>query len=284
MNTFDWDFDDHPSRGTDVRRRLMLDHRSYDVTAFDDGSGIVGLRLVGWDSGYVFTELVVELPVGDATDVGQLLASALAGFRGGGSPPPGSPLGSPPLGPPHSGGWLPYDRSARDPRPTAPKFGQPWEPADLELLVRRFREGATIKTLTVELGRTDGAIRQRLQILGEVRPAPVAEEELSTAGEPEGGLPSSLRGHRWRRCVVRLRRHRRWHRAGCCPRGRRRGHRAARRWHRAGRLRGHRCGRRRGQRWRRCRRGLIDRRAGRSTAPSRGEPAEGRAERPAAAR
>ncbi|MFC4998734.1 hypothetical protein ACFPIJ_12905 [Dactylosporangium cerinum] len=187
MNTFDWDFDDHPSRGTDVRRRLMLDHRSYDVTAFDDGSGIVGLRLVGWDSGYVFTELVVELPVGDATDVGQLLASALAGFRGGGSPPPGSPLGSPPLGPPHSGGWLPYDRSARDPRPTAPKFGQPWEPADLELLVRRFREGATIKTLTVELGRTDGAIRQRLQILGEVRPAPVAEEELSTAGEPEGG-------------------------------------------------------------------------------------------------
>ncbi|GAA3230094.1 hypothetical protein ACFO1B_26505 [Dactylosporangium siamense] len=184
MNTFDWDFDDHPTRGTDVRRRLMLDHRSYDVTAFDDGSGFVGLRLVGWDSGYVFTELVVELPVGDATDVGQLLASALAGFRGGGSPPPGSPLGSPPLGPPSSGEWLPYDRSARDPRPAAPKSGQPWEPADLELLVRRFREGATIKTLTVELGRTDGAIRQRLQILGEVRPAPAAV--LSTDGVPEG--------------------------------------------------------------------------------------------------
>jgi hypothetical protein len=186
MNTFDWDFDDHPTRGTDVRRRLMLDHRSYDVTAFDDGSGFVGLRLVGWDSGYVFTELVVELPVGDATDVGQLLASALAGFRGGGSPPPGSPLGSPPLGPPPSGGWLPYDRSARDPRPAAPKFGQPWEPADLELLVRRFREGATIKTLTVELGRTDGAVRQRLQILGEVRPASAAEEALSTGGGPQG--------------------------------------------------------------------------------------------------
>lgn len=176
MNDFDWDFDDHPIRGTDVRRRLMLDHRSYDVTAFDDGSGVVGLRLVGWDSGYVFTELVAELPAGDASDVGQLLASALAGFRGGGSPPRD-------VAP--SGGWLTYDRRPQDPRPTAPRSGQPWEPTDLELLVRRFREGATIKTLTVELGRTDGAIRQRLQILGEARPVPASDasppvEEAST--------------------------------------------------------------------------------------------------------
>jgi hypothetical protein len=162
MNDYDWDFDNHPVRGTDVRRRLMLDHRSYDVTAFDDGSGIVGLRLVGWDSGYVFTEVVAELPTGDATDVGQLLASALAGFRGGGSPPDST----------SSSGWRTYDRPQQSFRPTAPKSGQPWEPTDLDLLVRRFREGATIKTLTVELGRTDGAIRQRLQILGETRPAP----------------------------------------------------------------------------------------------------------------
>ena len=105
MDNFDWDFDDHPIRGTDVRRRLMLDHRSYDVTAFDDGSGFVGLRLVGWDSGYVFTELVTELPVGDATESGScsLRRSPVSGVaahcRGSppGSPPPGSsPLGSPP--------------------------------------------------------------------------------------------------------------------------------------------------------------------------------------------
>ncbi|MEV4507954.1 hypothetical protein AB0K00_03200 [Dactylosporangium sp. NPDC049525] len=185
MNNFDWDFDDQPTRGTDVRRRLMLDHRSYDVTAFDDGTGVVGLRLVGWDSGYVFTELVAELPTGDATDVGQLLASALAGFRGGGSPP-----GSPPPGSTPSGGWRPYDSWSRDPRPTAPKSGQPWEPADLELLVRRFREGATIKTLTVELGRTDGAIRQRLQILGEVRPAPTADVDPPADGS--GGAPEAV--------------------------------------------------------------------------------------------
>ncbi|WP_327007366.1 hypothetical protein OHA72_08930 [Dactylosporangium sp. NBC_01737] len=186
MNTFDWDFDNHPTRGTDVRRRLMLDHRSYDVTAFDDGSGVVGLRLVGWDSGYVFTELVAELPVGDATDVGQLLASALAGFRGGGSPP-----GSPPPGSAPPGGWRAYDRWSRHPRPTAPKSGQPWEPADLELLVRRFREGATIKTLTVELGRTGGAIRQRLLILGEVRPAPVADPPADGLVEEPGGAPEA---------------------------------------------------------------------------------------------
>lgn len=182
MNDFDWDFDDHPMRGTDVRRRLMLDHRSYDVTAFDDGSGVVGLRLVGWDSGYVFTELVTELPTGDATDVGQLLASALAGFRGGGSPPPGATP---------SGGWLRYDRRPRDPRPTAPKSGQPWEPADLDLLLRRFREGATIKTLTVELGRTDGAIRQRLQILGETRPAPDAAPSADRAPEEAAEVEES---------------------------------------------------------------------------------------------
>lgn len=166
MNDFDWDFDNRPVRGTDVRRRLMLDHRSYDVTAFDDGSGVVGLRLVGWDSGYVFTELVAELPAGDAADVGQLLASTLAGFRGGGSPPSPTPVG----------GWLSYDA-----RPaTASKWGQPWDPADLDLLVRRFREGASIKTLTVELGRTDGAIRQRLQILGETRPGPASESAATT--------------------------------------------------------------------------------------------------------
>ncbi|MET7418144.1 hypothetical protein [Dactylosporangium sp. NPDC005555] len=175
MSEFDWDFDDHPTHGTDVRRRLMLDHRSYDVTAFDDGSGVVGLRLVGWDSGYVFTELVAELPTGDASDVGQLLASALAGFRGGGSPP-----GPRPPGVGRSDGWPPYGRHPRDPRPTAPKSGRPWEPADLDLLIRRFREGATIKTLTVELGRTDGAIRQRLQTLGEARPTPLPDSPSPT--------------------------------------------------------------------------------------------------------
>ena len=177
MNDFDWDFDNRPARGTDVRRRLMLDLRSYDVTAFDDGSGVVGLRLVGWDSGYMFTELVAELPTGDAADVGLLLASALAGFRGGGSPPSPTPVG----------GWLSYD--ARDSRPaTASKWGQPWEPADLDLLVRRFREGATIKTLTAELGRTDGAIRQRLQILGETRPGPAPDVAAAARAEAAEGL------------------------------------------------------------------------------------------------
>ncbi|MEV0132325.1 hypothetical protein AB0H83_28150 [Dactylosporangium sp. NPDC050688] len=178
MNDFDWDFDNRPVRGTDVRRRLMLDLRSYDVTAFDDGSGVVGLRLVGWDSGYMFTEVVAELPTGDAADVGQLLASALAGFRGGGSPPSPTP----------ASGWLSYD--ARDSRPaTASKWGQPWEPADLDLLVRRFREGATIKTLTAELGRTDGAIRQRLQILGETRPGPASNVAAAARAEASEGLP-----------------------------------------------------------------------------------------------
>ncbi|MFF5231031.1 hypothetical protein [Dactylosporangium sp. NPDC000521] len=175
MNHFAWDFDGIPTRGTDVRRRLMIDHRSYDVTAFDDGSGFVGLRLVGWDSGYVVTELVGELPARDASDVGQLLASALAGFRGGGSPPE----------PPSEGGWLlPDDPGPLDLRSAAPKSGQPWEPADLDLLVRRFHEGASIKTLSVELGRTDGAVRQRLQMLGETRPAPPPSTEGSATADP----------------------------------------------------------------------------------------------------
>ena len=183
MNHFAWDFDGIPTRGTDVRRRLMIDHRSYDVTAFDDGSGYVGLRLVGWDSGYVVTELVGELPARDASDVGQLLASALAGFRGGGSPPES----------PSEGGWLlPDDPGPLDLRSAAPKSGQPWEPADLDLLVRRFHEGASIKTLSVELGRTDGAVRQRLQMLGETRPAPPPSTESSaTAGPTPASAPPS---------------------------------------------------------------------------------------------
>ncbi|MEU0553908.1 hypothetical protein [Dactylosporangium sp. NPDC006015] len=182
MTHFDWDFDGLPTRGTDVRRRLMIDHRSYDVTAFDDGSGFVGLRLVGWDSGYVVTELVGELPARDASDVGQLLASALAGFRGGGSPPE----------PPPEDGWLlPQDPGPLDLRSAAPKSGQPWEPADLDLLVRRFHEGASIKTLTVELGRTDGAIRQRLQMLGATRPAPPPSTKDPATEGPTPPAPAS---------------------------------------------------------------------------------------------
>lgn len=178
MDDFDWAFEETPPRSTDVRRRLVLDHRSYDVTAFDGGGGTVGLRLVGWDAGYVFTELAAEFPTDDATDVANLIASALCGFRGGGAPPPAPPPQPVPA--------LTRDRWATGRRAGGmpPNAGKPWEPQDLELLVSRFREGASIRTLTVELGRTDGAIRQRLQQLGETRPGDPAEDPPPAADQP----------------------------------------------------------------------------------------------------
>ncbi|WP_432833234.1 hypothetical protein [Dactylosporangium sp. CA-092794] len=236
----------------DSHRTLIIDGRSYEALASCGADGMVGLRLTGWNAGYVVIELVGELPAADASDVGNLIASALAGFRDLGPPsaafdqslpldpafdgspftdrgfdhpapfdapasssgvgpafdrsaPSGAAAGrsapagpgfdrSPPstgrsspagssfdrsspagaaLGRPSGGGglgrvpvrWLPPERRH-------PNAGRPWASRDMELLLSRLEEGADIKTLTAELGRSEAAVRSRLQILRATRPGP----------------------------------------------------------------------------------------------------------------
>jgi hypothetical protein len=50
--------------------------------------------------------------------------------------------------------------------PSLPNAGRPWSVEERTALIGRFREGATVKALAVEFGRTSGAIRARLQKLG----------------------------------------------------------------------------------------------------------------------
>lgn len=165
MNDFDWEYELSGTRSTEVRRHLSIDRRAYEVVAHDDGAGLVGMRVTGWDSGYLVTEMVGEIPAMDTQDVGNLIASALAGFRVfGADPPPRDSVAGPPPLPERQ--WWAAQRAA------APNAGKPWEPQDLELLMARFREGASVQSLTTELGRTEGGIRTRLQILGLSRPEP----------------------------------------------------------------------------------------------------------------
>jgi hypothetical protein len=46
------------------------------------------------------------------------------------------------------------------------KEGKPWEEAEVEALVEGFREGMTARELADRHGRTTGAIRSRLRLLG----------------------------------------------------------------------------------------------------------------------
>jgi hypothetical protein len=46
----------------------------------------------------------------------------------------------------------------------------PWSPAEEEQLVARFCTGVTIPELSTEFGRSAGAIRGRLEQLGEIAP------------------------------------------------------------------------------------------------------------------
>jgi hypothetical protein len=191
MSDFDWDYELSGPRSTDVRRRLTIDQRDYNVVAFDGGGGFVGLRVTGWDAGYTVTEMVGEIPAADAFDVGNLIASALAGFRESGGDPPSQDV---PVMSPRD--WWAAQREA------APNAGKPWETQDLELLMARFQEGASVKTLTAELGRTEGGIRSRLQLLGATRthlaPDPNAnpDPDANPAGEhlPDDGTEESVEG------------------------------------------------------------------------------------------
>ncbi|UWP82624.1 hypothetical protein [Dactylosporangium fulvum] len=172
MSDFDWDHELSVARRNEVHRRLTIDDRDYDVLAFNTGGGFIAVRMAGWDGGCMTTEIAGELPAADALDVVSILASALTHLR------PSGESGDPP------DDWWAAHRAA------APNAGKPWDRQDLELLVTRFREGATVKTLTAELGRTEGGVRSRLQLLGLTRadpePGPLASVPVSSPGADSG--------------------------------------------------------------------------------------------------
>jgi hypothetical protein len=168
MDEFGW-----ASVNSDVHRRLTIDRRNYDVVAFYGGDGLVGVRVTGWDGGSLVTEMVGELPATDAFEVGTLIAAALSGFRELATRTETVPTR------PAEDWWSP-------PWASAPNAGKPWEPQDLEMLLARFQEGASVKSLTAELGRTEGGIRSRLQLLGATRQTPSPPEDVGTEGPPTG--------------------------------------------------------------------------------------------------
>ncbi|MFB9181505.1 hypothetical protein ACFFX1_25480 [Dactylosporangium sucinum] len=169
----------------EVHRRLTIDDREYHLVVFDAGDDFVGLRVVGWEGGGRLADIGGELPLADVPEVTGLLAAVLAGCR---AQPPDPPPSGPPSAPPSapSAGTSEHDWWAVH-RAAAPNAGRPWAPQDLDLLVARFNAGASVKAMTEELGRTEGGVRSRLQLLGLSRSEPSAGSESPGGSEPPGG-------------------------------------------------------------------------------------------------
>ncbi len=60
------------------------------------------------------------------------------------------------------------EEQRREPQPK--NAGQPWSEAEDQALIERFDAGASISTLSERHGRTEGAMRSRLEKLGKLRP------------------------------------------------------------------------------------------------------------------
>jgi hypothetical protein len=126
--------------------RLVLDRHltlgrnrnRYRLTASSTGDQQIGLTMTGRDDdGVVVSEISGGISLDDLPGVAELMSSALAGLVAVCRPAP------------------------------PPKQRVRWSPEDDARLVRRFREGAPEPTLMAEFSRSRGAIRARLERLGE---------------------------------------------------------------------------------------------------------------------
>ena len=156
-------------------RRLLLGETDYQVTVFPTEDQRLDLCIVSSDGdGQVVSELSGSLAPADLAGLTEVLASTLAGLI--------AMTGTPGPGP------------ARVPaqRGRAPNQGARWTPADDERLVARHRAGARPRELMAEFGRSDGGIRARLEILGELPPSGRRRfAGDSPAGDPPAGSGSA---------------------------------------------------------------------------------------------
>ncbi|MCO8274798.1 hypothetical protein M1L60_29800 [Actinoplanes sp. TRM 88003] len=136
-------------------RRLVLGEIDYQVTAFPTDDHRIDLCIVSSDGdGHVVSEISGGIAPADLPALTEVLTSTLAGLIAMTQPPPSpSPSGPPP-----------------DRRDRHPNQGARWTDADDERLVARYRAGARPRDLMAEFGRSNGGIRARLEILGELPP------------------------------------------------------------------------------------------------------------------
>ncbi|MEV4350682.1 hypothetical protein AB0J83_40005 [Actinoplanes sp. NPDC049596] len=152
-------------------RRLTLGDTDYQVTTYPTETERFDLCIVSSDhDGNVVSEISADIVPSDLAGLTDVLTSTLAGLLAMTHPGPGARDAPPP------------DRRNRH-----PNQGVRWTPADDERLLTRYREGARPRDLMAEFGRSNGGIRARLELLGELTPG---------ARWPSPGTPaSSTRRH-----------------------------------------------------------------------------------------
>jgi hypothetical protein len=158
-------------------RRLVLGEIDYQVTAFPAEDHRIDLCIVSSDgNGQVVSEISGGIAPSDLTSLTDVLTSTLSGLIAMTQPALSS-----------------RSPSARPDRP--PNRGTRWTESDDTRLTDRYRDGARLRDLTDEFGRTPGGIRARLEFLGVL--APGAPWQSTTAppasGPPAPDRPASAR-------------------------------------------------------------------------------------------
>ncbi|MBG0565743.1 hypothetical protein [Actinoplanes aureus] len=134
-------------------RRLLLGETEYQVTVFPTDDHRLDLCIVSSDGdGRVVSEISGGIAPADLPSLTDVLTSTLSGLIAMTRPPTAR------VPPPPERRNRPPNRGAR------------WTPDDDAQLLTRFRAGTNPTALATEFGRTPGAIRARLEHLGELPP------------------------------------------------------------------------------------------------------------------
>jgi hypothetical protein len=127
-------------------RRLQLGDTEYQITTYPADDERLDLSIVSSDAdGNVVSELSGGIAPSDLAGLTDVLTSTLAGLIAMTTPAP-------------------------EPRKRHPNQGARWTPDDDDRLLARYREGARRRDLMAEFGRSSGAVRARLEHLGELAP------------------------------------------------------------------------------------------------------------------
>ncbi|WP_433376918.1 hypothetical protein ACQPZX_08760 [Actinoplanes sp. CA-142083] len=165
-------------------RRLMIGDTDYQVTAFPADDHRIDLCIVSSDGdGQVVSEISGGLSPGDLVGLTDVLTSTLAGLIAMTSPPMSARSDPPP------------ERRGRH-----PNQGVRWTPDDDTRLVSRYREGARLRDLIEEFGRSGGGVRSRLEHLGVLQqgepwrpaasPPPPADAQSAPEPQPPAAAPA----------------------------------------------------------------------------------------------
>jgi hypothetical protein len=155
-------------------RRLVLGEIDYQVTAFPTDDHRIDLCIVSSDGdGQVVSEISGGIAPSDLAALTDVLTSTLAGLIAMTRPP------------------MSASRTSAAPRDRPPNQGSRWTASDDARLVDRYRQGARLRDLTGEFGRSSGGVRSRLEFLGVLAPgAPWRAPGDPAAPDPAPPSPS----------------------------------------------------------------------------------------------